>query len=106
MQKEKKGPIGAERAQHRHRLTDLLDIPTECVMSTAVVQICGDEVSVTGACCLLECNESLVLIKARGGQVRIEGEGLELQDFVQDRVTVRGEIRVVYPPDERQRREI
>ena len=100
MQNTKREKKPEKRGKGKQRLCDFLDIPPECLAGEAVVEICDGEVSVTGAKHLLECNEKTVVIETRKGRVRIEGEELEMQDFVLDRFTVKGKIRVVYPADE------
>lgn len=96
--RKKKRTENALTAGVRYRLHDLLDVPLESLAAIGVVEIYGGcEAAITGARCVLKYDADVVVVETVDGVVRIEGSNLEMGSFVQDRITVKGKIRAVYP---------
>lgn len=78
-------------------MQQILDVPLEGISKLSTVQIVGDcEVSVSGCCSVLEYTTERILLRVTSGHVMIQGESLEMESLLADRINVCGRIRSVH----------
>lgn len=93
MGKKKKS---SDRGRIARRMRQMLDVPLEGITSLSTVQIVGDrEVSVTGCRSVLDYTTERILLRVTSGHVMIQGECLEMESLLSDRITVCGRIHTV-----------
>ena len=70
-----------------------MDLPQGCLQPLARLELCERTRAVVEGCKgLLVCNEQQITLRTVKGAVRIQGEGLHLQQLGQSEAVVAGEI--------------
>lgn len=89
-----------EKNLRRARMADAVNMPKDVVLGVPIVTMLGQiELHIENYGGLLEYTDVLIRIRTKAGQIKVTGEGMQIDFFTNDEMKVSGRIKSIeYPP--------
>lgn len=89
-----------EKHLRRAKMADAVNMPKDVVLGIPIITMLGQiELHIENYGGLLEYTDVLIRIRTKAGQIKVTGEGMQIDYFTNDEMKVSGHIKCIeYPP--------